>query len=624
MKLTLLIAFLFLYTESTFSQNISGNSVTNSETVKKLVGVGTELWKQDKLDSSLLIFDTALAKAKAINDSLLIAKCINNIGLIYYSKGEPLKSFFYYEEALAFLNSQKYPKEVATMWLNIGIAYKEQAIYDKALNFLFKAAAYFEKGNDTVKLASAYNTIGNIFMLEGNYDKALQYHRLALKQRELLGYKEGIAGSLNNIGIVYKKVTNLDSALYYFNNSLKIATIIRPQSEHVANTLSHIGELYLSRQSFTLARQYYESAFKIREALSTKKGIANSYYEFGQLNIAMVRTSKAEKFFLSAIQISQEVNASDILLKSYEQLRKIYRSLSNYPKALHYDDLYIELKNKILGEETKRTITQMQIKYETEKKQNEILQLNQEKEKQAILLKINHLELNEQKRQLIALIILSIVLGAFLILFYLRYKDKNRFAESIDSLMRELHHRVKNNLQMLSSLLSLQLEDVQDAKAKQILHDDISRITAMNLIHQKLYFDKDVTKVDMLEYIQDLVENLRMTFKGNLKNIRINLEIDNNIMINPDKAIVLGMIINELITNSLKYAFNVGNTNPELEIKLKKAYDKNILQIGDNGSNIGNTQKKSFGLKLVDSYIKSLKAVSEVQYKDGTRHKIIF
>ena len=195
-------------------------------------------------------------------------------------------------------------------------------------------------------------------------------------------------------------------------------------------------------------------------------------------------------------------------------------------------------------------------------------------------------------------------------------------------LLKEIHHRVKNNLQVITSLLSLQSSFIEDEKTKGLFRYSQYRINSMAMVHEMLYQSDSLSKIDYNEYLHSLISKLIISFKGNDNNIK--LEIDSgNVEINIDTAIPLGLLINEIITNSLKYGFK-GRNNGKLTIKLKKEKNTNyILKIGDNG--IGFSDETTFrntsslGLKLIHKLSLQLRGNIELDNsKEGTNYILHF
>jgi two-component sensor histidine kinase len=623
MKLILLFSALCLST-TLYSQDVTRKNFQKNGSANALNDSAVRLWQKNQYDSALLVATTALSLARQNNDTLQSAKCLNTVGLIYSSKGDAIRSIFYYEQSLTELRSINNKNELYTSLLNLGIAYKERAIYDKALKYLFEAEEHFNKVRDDKKLSATYNTIGNIFMLEESYKKALEFHRKALKIRESIGDTRGVASSTNNIGIVFKKIDNYDSALLYLYKALELKEI-GGSPEKVANTISHIAEIQSLKGNHTTAEQLFKQAYRIRDSLGNKKGVTHSLYELGYLYYSKNKFSVSEKYLLQGVAKSKEIGASDILLRNFDVLRKLYRKIKNYPKALLYDDLYITLHEELLGEKNKSLLAQMQIKYETAKKQDEIKQLNQDKEKREIILLNQRLKLQTRKEHNRNLTILIILITCISVLLGILYRTKVHFAKTLSVVMREMHHRIKNNFQVLLSLFSLQKAHINDEFLQDMIESNIHRISAMGYIHQELYETKDLTKMKLTTYIYNLVDSLKTAYSPQDKTVKVEYEIDENIEINVDKAISIGLLINELVTNAFKYAFVTANNNPSLFVALKRNHKYELI-VKDNGKGFvsENITTKSFGLKLVESQVKKLKGEMTKEYSNGIKYTIVF
>lgn len=198
--------------------------------------------------------------------------------------------------------------------------------------------------------------------------------------------------------------------------------------------------------------------------------------------------------------------------------------------------------------------------------------------------------------------------------------------EEKEILLKEVHHRVKNNLALTISLIKLQQEEITEEKTKKTLNDIQERIYTMELLHRKLYESTNLNKINFHEYVLNLVHNISMTYLDN-KNIKININID-EIYLNIEKAMPCGLILNEIITNAFKYAFK-NNPKPKLTIQMKEKNDKYILSIKDNGEGIKDSiniyESNTLGLKLINTISTlQLKGSLKYSYKNGALFKITF
>ncbi|PSB17610.1 PAS domain S-box protein [Phormidesmis priestleyi ULC007] len=199
--------------------------------------------------------------------------------------------------------------------------------------------------------------------------------------------------------------------------------------------------------------------------------------------------------------------------------------------------------------------------------------------------------------------------------------------EEKEVLLKEIHHRVKNNLQVISSLLKLQAGYIKDDRILEVFKESQNRVRAMALIHEKLYQSEDLAKTDFAEYIRSLVTDLFRSYSVSSRLIKLNVYVK-DVRLSIDTAIPCGLIINELISNSLKYAFSAGQAG-EISIRLfSEAENYYTLIVQDNGSgfptdlNFRNT--KSLGLQLVCSLTKQLHGTIDLECQRGAVFKISF
>ncbi|MBM1106474.1 sensor histidine kinase [Aurantibacter crassamenti] len=245
----------------------------------------------------------------------------------------------------------------------------------------------------------------------------------------------------------------------------------------------------------------------------------------------------------------------------------------------------------------------------------------------------------EQSRSLFALV--SVLFSVYLIggvfgknllhAHHNLYKTKREIESRIhekETLLKEIHHRVKNNLQTVSSLLSLQSRNIEDPKMKSMIKSSQNRVISMAMVHEMLYMRDDLSKIEYKSYVTELSEYLIRSLKGTDNNIKLNLNIE-DVKLGIDTAIPLGLLINEAITNSLKYGIK-DDAEGEINIELKKEkLNDYVLNIGDDG--IGMSQEinykntKSLGLKLINNLTRQLRGTIERdQSKKGTNYIIRF
>ncbi|MDO8870114.1 MAG: PocR ligand-binding domain-containing protein [Methanobacteriaceae archaeon] len=205
-------------------------------------------------------------------------------------------------------------------------------------------------------------------------------------------------------------------------------------------------------------------------------------------------------------------------------------------------------------------------------------------------------------------------------------KELKSSLEEKEVLLREIHHRVKNNMQIISSLLNLQKQCVEDELANEVLVESQNRVKSMAMIHEKLYRSRDLSHIEMADYVESLVKELFYSYAVKIGLINPILDID-DITLNMETAVPCGLLISELVSNSLKHAFPEGREG-EIRVSLKKFHDKYELTVSDNGvgwpDDLDFKNPDALGLQIVHSLVGQLEGDIHLDKSQETEFKLIF
>jgi PAS domain S-box-containing protein len=211
-----------------------------------------------------------------------------------------------------------------------------------------------------------------------------------------------------------------------------------------------------------------------------------------------------------------------------------------------------------------------------------------------------------------------------------RKEYERQLEESIkekEVLLKEVHHRVKNNMQVISSILNLQSSYISDENALAILRESQDRIKSMSFVHESLYQSKTLSEVNFAEYIQNITRNLYHSYGRPEGGIDLEFELE-NLYLNLDTSIPCGLIINEIVSNSLKYAFH-GREKGKIKIEFSKLSDGRLkLIVSDDGIGLAEDfdieNAESLGLQLVTTLITQVSGELEIDVSRGTKFNIVF
>ncbi len=352
--------------------------------------------------------------------------------------------------------------------------------------------------------------------------------------------------------------------------------------------------------------------------------LSNSYLKLEKYELA-------EKYAKITINVSKDLKNDYRLIDSYKNLSKIDSANRNYASALRYYQKATKLKDSMTSVNSKEKLTALELKFNEEKKDNEIASLKLQNSEQKLAASKN------EATRIIITFLLLMALG-LASLFYYRYRTKtktnkllqeqetslNNALQEKELLLKEIHHRVKNNLQLIMSLLAIQglSQEKENKVIKAFLEKGESRIRSMALIHQILYETEGVQHVNFKHYLQELVEAIKKSYPPNVSKISYTMKVS-DIHFDLEQALSLGLITHEVIMNAIKHAFPEGKEGV-IEVGLNKSENTVLLTIRDNG--VGITPKKkrpgAIGMELVELLTEQLRGKMKVINDQGTSFSI--
>lgn len=568
---------------------------------------------QGKYDSAKLFFKKLYLYGKHTGNASGEASGLNNIGTLFVGLDMPDSSIHYYERAVSIYRSLKDTSDLPITLANLGLIYKKTGKNEEAMARSFEALPMLEEllgaGNvsaDRLKsLGNCYNTIGGIYFQLDSTGLALDYYYKALVVRKKLQQPKSMAVSYNNIGIAYLSLKQYDSALGNFGLALKLKKSL---NDSAASTLSNIGEVMMNTGRYAEAESYFLRSLRNKIEEKDKAGAVITLNNLGRLRLNAGKLRDSEEFLDEASKIAHELGIIKQLKDNLELRMALYDLLKDPSRQLSIAKELLIVKDQFLNEEMTKSLAEMRVNYNAEKNEQRIK-----------LLEAN--SIIDKNRLKMLIIIVSLILVASLLLIYSIIVAR-RSKQKVEMLLKELHHRVKNNLQVLSSLLSLQSQQLTDDNAIQAVKSSEGRVNAMALIHRKLYLDDKNRTIDIKDYITELVNYLVYTY-GYHEKVSLNLQIEAMPPVDVDKAIPLGLILNELISNAFKYAY-AGHVAPELYVGIANPGGGTlVIQVRDNGTGMPEPKKGavvSFGLKMVNTLIRELRGNLAVTVSEGTAY----
>ncbi len=579
--------------------------------------------------SSLNLF----AQSKHTTDSLKAeipkVKNTESLVLLYhqivegYLNNQPDSTQKYTDLAIRFSVKANNPLLIAKSYLQRGNYLQDRTRFDEALKFYQKAVDIYEKENNKSGAGRTYTSMCRLYKrmssaqnVRAFMQKALSYSFKAVEYLKAVNDNAGLMAAYNNQAITYRDLNELEKAHEDYLIGLEIAKKNNIENTYTGILNANLGQYYMDKNQPDKAIFQLNKALVVHEKLNNQSAIEHAYRNLSYAFREKKEYQKAVELAQKSVDISKTLNDPHRAFNSYEALYLAQKDAGMFKEALASLEINKELEDSTVRAEKTKGVAEIETKYETEKKEILIQKLDEK----------NQL----QKRQLIGFVVGLVMLLGLSVTLYNQNQtvkaSRQQISEQSDQLklmMKELHHRVKNNLAIVSSLLKIQSSKIEDEKAVKAVRQGQQRVEAMSLIHQRLYQTDKVTNINIKEYINDLAESLMSAYgyKSDEFDLKINIEKE---QLDVDLAIPLGLIINELLTNSFKYAYeNV--ERPLLKIDLKM--DKGLtLEVQDNGPGIDMERwqkaKDSFGKKLIAGLTKQIGGTFQLENQNGSYFKL--
>lgn len=494
---------------------------------------------------------------------------------------------------------------------------------------------------DTFNIGMINNNIASVFSERTLYEKALDYQKRAKHWFDQTADLEWQALIVQNIAGEYEKLDRPDSALIMYEEALR-----RYDSPDVAQNA--YAPLYRSRRALIVANLCRIYAMMDKTALAIQYGeeLVNDpnagidqYAQMQVLNalgksyLAAGQIDRAQQNAQASLDLAEELGNQVLAISNTEILIRVAEIRREYPRAFRLQKAFIELRDTYFDVEREKSLNELSTKYETEQKEQEIALLaasNQVKD-----LKIAKAQ---RERWLWGSGLFLVVLITGILAYFFRVNthknrqlaEKNTFIQKAltekEALLREIHHRVKNNLQVISSLLSLQERRLKGQEGLRAIQESRNRVQSIALIHQNLYQQNNLSRIDMTHYFNELAGQIRSSFAAGEQGVDIMLEID-PVELDVDSVIPLGLITNELLTNALKYAFSESERG-RIDLSFKKQEDGQwLLRVKDNGVGIPQEHLTgsghSFGMKLIRIFAQKLQSTLQIDNEQGTHISLL-
>jgi tetratricopeptide (TPR) repeat protein/serine phosphatase RsbU (regulator of sigma subunit) len=440
-------------------QRLSDNSheiklAKGSDTMKVIVlnRLGRHYRSINNYELSLKYFTDALENAKTAGYKKGEAAALNNLAIVNERRGAYDTALININDALKIREELNDKRGIASCYHSMGVIYVKQGNYEKAMVFYLRALKLLEELGEKKAVATSYNNIANIFFKQSNYEKALANYNNALKIQLELDDKEGLSLVYGNLGSIYHKLGKYDEALNADFKCLKICEELG-DNEGIGFCYNSIGCVYEIRKEYSKALMYQFKSLEIIEKTGNKELIAVTSLSIGNLYKAQEKWDSSLVYISKAKEIFKSIGNRGGLKDAYKSMAELYQGLGEFKTALEYHKLYSALKDTLLNESSGKQITEMNTKYESEKKEKDIELLTKDKKLQATEISRQKLIRNGFLFGLILAIILSYIIFSR---FQLTRKQKKIIEFQNAQIVESINYSKKIQDALLPSLESMQ------------------------------------------------------------------------------------------------------------------------------------------------------------------------
>ncbi|NND94603.1 MAG: hypothetical protein HKN45_07020 [Flavobacteriales bacterium] len=519
-------------------------------------------------------------EAIAYGDSSELARSKNFFGMHASIAGDHFRAIAAYEEAQEWYEALRDTFMIGMMLNNIGGAYEFQADRENSIRFFRKASEYFTAaGKENWVFFTKFNLAGQYLAV----DRLLEAEPL------------------------------LEESVVYFQDN---------------GYISYAADAYMSLADIAFKVESPMRALELMNKINQEDGLADKSTRARFEILLCIILSALEEYQEAGahcdkgVELAEAFGAQNTRIDAHEAKYEFLKKTAQYEEALRTHELILSLNDSVVNAMKDKELVNMLTKYEIREKEKELQSSN--------------LLLNQRTRSNQLIIVFSGILLLVAVVFIISRVRTNRklthqnelIEKSLSEkelLLREIHHRVKNNLQVVSSILSIQSRDIKDEEALKAVNESRSRVRSMALIHQDLYGEENMKGINAQSYITKLSNSLFNSYRVDKDKVKLFTEID-DLLIDVDTSVPLGLILNELVTNSLKYAFP-DEREGEIHVELKEVKDSLRLTVADNGIGIPDDKKAasedSFGMKMIKAFSKKLDAKWEVISDKGTTVKLV-
>lgn len=602
-------------------------------------------------DSGLFYAEKMCSLARESNLPLYVANAQNMCGIALYQNMEYDSAIAVYNRNILYTRANGLHKKSADYSVNLGLVHLERNSYFEAARLMETALYYYREQRDTVSVLETLENLGSVYMGIDEFEVALNYFNQAQEFSEQFNLQGHVAGNLNNKGVIFKSLNQFNRALEHYQSSL---AIYREQENvfRICQGLNNIGSCFMamrddpnieidandcldSSKKYLLESLYLARANKYdKNEISIMNNLADVHFLRGNIDSAIFYGERS-------VALIKDHGVFSSLRTPTRVLHGCYKSQGRINEAMAMLELNNEVRDSING--SVERVQLIKLKYDHDYQ----IQRLRDSVRYDELQRIQEIEISSQRsvikanRMLNYVLLLALLITVvFGIILYRNNMAKKKINGIInrqrkelvqrvnerEAILKEIHHRVKNNMQVVSSLLRLHMAGVEDEKMQKILEDCQNRIAIMSSIHERMYKTKDFKNLSLHDYLLGLISEITV-FHDPDRKVKLDFLVP-DVHFAIEEILPLGLISHEIISNSYKHAFKSNIEAGVITFHLSQMETNNYqLIIGDNGAgnvSFPNSDSSSLGLTLIDIFVDQLDGKMDVSTENGVIYTINF
>ncbi|MFY0688725.1 MAG: tetratricopeptide repeat protein [Cyclobacteriaceae bacterium] len=537
--------------------------------------------KQSRYQESMALYRQSLKAWNELNNQKQMASCYQNMANVTRAMGLTDSAFYFAEKALNIGQSLNDSMRISGVLTTLGNLSKDVGKHEQAIQYYLETAKIDEAFGDSFYLSIDYSNIADLLRMINQYDKALEYYLLSWKLVKNSKDKLNESIALGSIGVAYNDLELKDSAAFYYQKSLELAQDIN-DSIGISQILNYQGELAYDEKRYEQALNIYSNSQLIAASIGEVRIVGLSKYGMGQSLIGLNKTKSALKLLREALQIAIETDNSELELSCYTALSNGYKTVNEPVLALRYLEQYVAKNDSVNSAQLQTRVADLETKYETEKKEQQIILLDSQNQLQAAIIDRNNLWLT------IGLISFISLTGIGFLFYKQRsLKISTQFEKEKSALKAEQIQAVISSQEQERKRFAMDLHDNfgQLISALRLLVGQSGELKDKSSeILDKMYHSLKSIAFDLMPHtlmekgLDKALDELYTQLNG-LGGIKFNYRsFAPDLTMAKDHEIATYRIIQELTSNMMKYA-----SSTKAEISLTQLDDQISIMLEDNG-----------------------------------------